>query len=148
MWKCENMKLRKCGEWGNAKMRGVFFAAVAFSAFLAFADTIDLRCRDDVCKVDVEHGARIVSWTVCGKEMLWNPPVPQKNDALSAPSDVLRFASHAKSIIGTSEKKRCSFALMTLAIHGVMTAPPRIAITMPGPPSLKHFASSPPSAMP
>ena len=41
-----------------------------------------------------------------------------------------------------------AFALMTLAIHGVMTAPPRIAMIMPGPPSLKHFGSSPPSAMP
>ena len=55
-------------------MRGAFFAAVAFSAFLAFADTIDLHSGGGaVCKVDVEHGARIVSWKVQGEEMLWNP---------------------------------------------------------------------------
>ena len=49
-------------------------------SFVLFADTIDLRSGDSVCKVDVEHGARIVSWTVRGEEMLWNPSVPQKDD--------------------------------------------------------------------
>ena len=80
MWKCENMKLRKCVEWGNAKMRGAFFAAVAFSALLAFTDTLDLRSGDSVCKVDAEHGARITSWKVRGEELLWMQSVPQKND--------------------------------------------------------------------
>lgn len=46
----------------------------------SFADTVDLRSGDGVCKVDVEHGARIVSWRVRGEELLWNPSVPQKND--------------------------------------------------------------------
>ena len=59
--------------------RLVVFVLCLLSVVL-YADTIDLRCRDDVCKVDVEHGARIVSWTVGGKEMLWNPSVPQKDD--------------------------------------------------------------------
>lgn len=49
-------------------------------SFVLIADTLDLHCQDDVCKVDVEHGARIVSWTVRGEEMLWNPSVPQKDD--------------------------------------------------------------------
>ena len=44
------------------------------------ADTLDLRSGGSVCRVDVEHGARIVSWQVRGEEMLWNPSVPQKDD--------------------------------------------------------------------
>ena len=46
----------------------------------SFADTIDLWSGDSVCKIDVEHGARITSWKVRGEEMLWNPSVPQKDD--------------------------------------------------------------------
>ena len=46
----------------------------------SFADTVDLRSDDSVCKVDVEHGARIISWKVHGEELLWNPSVPQKDD--------------------------------------------------------------------
>ena len=61
-------------------MKSVLTAVLGLLSFVLFADTLDLRCRDDVCKVDVEHGARIVSWTVGGKEMLWNPPAPQKDD--------------------------------------------------------------------
>ena len=61
-------------------MKSVLTAVFSLLSFVLFADTLDLRCRDDVCKVDVEHGARIVSWTVGGKEMLWNPPAPQKDD--------------------------------------------------------------------
>ena len=49
-------------------------------SFVLFADTITLNCGGDVCKVDVAHGARIVSWQVRGEEMLWNPSVPQKDD--------------------------------------------------------------------
>ena len=64
------------------------YVAAAFLSFvLAFAavrpslaDTIDLCSGDGICKVDVEHGARIVSWKVRGEEMLWNPSVPQKDD--------------------------------------------------------------------
>ena len=64
------------------------YVAAAFLSFgLAFAavrptlaDTLDLRSGDDVCAVDVEHGARIVSWKVHGEEMLWNPSVPRKDD--------------------------------------------------------------------
>ena len=74
--------------------------------------------------------------------------IGMKKDARNAPEDVRRFASHVKSAIGTSAKNTDSFALMTPAIHGVMTAPPNIAMIMPGPPSLKHFGSSPPSAIP
>ena len=37
-------------------------------SFALFADTLDLRSGDGVCKVDVEHGARIVSWTVRGED--------------------------------------------------------------------------------
>ena len=44
------------------------------------ADTLGLRSGGSVCRVDVEHGARIVSWQVRGEEMLWNPSVPQKDD--------------------------------------------------------------------
>ena len=67
------------------RTRGVLAAralAIVFclSAFALVADTLDLRSGNDVCKVDVEHGARIVSWTVGGKEMLWNPSAPQKDD--------------------------------------------------------------------
>ena len=67
------------------RTRGVLAAralaiVVCLSAFVLLADTLDLRSGNDVCKVDVEHGARIVSWTVGGKEMLWNPSVPQKDD--------------------------------------------------------------------
>ena len=61
-------------------MKSVISPVFCLLSFVLFADTVDLRCRDDVCKVDVEHGARIVSWTVGGKEMLWNPSVPQKDD--------------------------------------------------------------------
>ena len=50
-----------------------------------------------------------------------------KNDARIAPEDVRRFASHSKEHIGTSEKNTLSFALITSAIHGVITAPPRIS---------------------
>ena len=45
-------------------MKSVLFAVFGLLSLVLFADTIDLRCRDDVCKVDVGHGARIVSWTV------------------------------------------------------------------------------------
>ena len=62
--------------------------AAAFLSFVlalsavcpSFADTVDLRSGDSVCKVDVEQGARIVSWKVHGEEMLWNPSVPRKDD--------------------------------------------------------------------
>ena len=62
--------------------------AAAFLSFVlalsavcpSFADTVDLRSGDSVCKVDVEQGARIVSWKVRGEEMLWNPSVPRKDD--------------------------------------------------------------------
>ena len=64
-----------------------YVAAAFLSSVLAvvavcpsFADTVNLRSGDSVCKVDVEHGARIVSWKVRGEEMLWNPSVPQKDD--------------------------------------------------------------------
>ena len=39
--------------------------------------------------------------------------IGMKNDARIAPEEVLRFASHVKSIIGTSEKNTDSFALIT-----------------------------------
>ena len=62
--------------------------AAAFLSFVlalvavcpSFADTVDLRSGDSICKVDVEHGARIISWKVHGEEMLWNPSAPQKDD--------------------------------------------------------------------
>ena len=67
---------------GNARPRGrgPYSAAllVCFCSFVLWGDTVDLHCGNDVCKVDVEHGARIVSWTVGGEEMLWMPSVPQK----------------------------------------------------------------------
>ena len=53
---------------------------LCLQSFFLFADTLDLRSGDDVCRVDVEHGARIVSWKVRGEEMLWMPSVPQKAD--------------------------------------------------------------------
>ena len=61
-------------------MKSVLFAVFGLLSLVLFADTLDLRSGDSVCKVDVEHGARIVSWKVRGEEMLWNPSVPQKND--------------------------------------------------------------------
>ena len=80
--------------------------------------------------------------------MIAKQMIGMKKDARRAPEDVRRLASHVKSAIGTSAKNTDSFALMTPAIHGVMTAPPKIAMTIPGPPSLKHLGVSPPSAMP
>ena len=64
------------------------YVAAAFLSFVlalaavcpTLADTVDLRSGDSVCKVDIEHGARIISWEVHGEEMLWNPSVPQKDD--------------------------------------------------------------------
>ena len=61
-------------------MRRFFVFGLCLQSFVLLANTLDLRCGDDVCKVDVEHGARITSWKVRGEEMLWNPSVPQKND--------------------------------------------------------------------
>ena len=61
-------------------MKSALAFVLCLLSFVLFADTLDLRSGDDVCKIDVEHGARIVSWTVGGKEMLWNPSVPQKDD--------------------------------------------------------------------
>ena len=74
------MRLREREEWGIAKVRGAIFALMAIAPFFTLADTIDLRSGDCVCKVDVEHGARIVSWTVRDEELLWTPSVPQKDD--------------------------------------------------------------------
>ena len=56
----------------------VFF--LCLPSFSLFADTLDLRSGDSLCKVDIEHGARITSWTVRGEELLWMPSVPQKDD--------------------------------------------------------------------
>ena len=61
-------------------MKSVLFVVFGLLSFVLLADTITLNCGGDVCKVDVAHGARIVSWKVLGEEVLWNPPVPQKND--------------------------------------------------------------------
>ena len=61
-------------------MKTAFALVFGFLSFVLFADTLDLRSGDSVCKVDVEHGARITSWKVRGEEMLWNPSVPQKDD--------------------------------------------------------------------
>ena len=62
-------------------MKSVVAMVFCLLSFVLFADTIDLHSGGGaVCKVDVEHGARIVSWKVQGEEMLWNPSVPQKND--------------------------------------------------------------------
>lgn len=61
-------------------MKSLLVFVLCLLSAVLFADTIDLRSGDSVCKVDVEHGARIVSWTVRGEEMLWNPSVPQKDD--------------------------------------------------------------------
>ena len=61
-------------------MKSALAFVLCLLSFVLFADTLDLRSGDSVCKVDVEHGARIVSWTVGGEEMLWNPSVPQKDD--------------------------------------------------------------------
>ena len=67
-------------------LRPVAAAFLSFVLALAavrpsLADTLDLRSGNGVCKVDVEHGARILSWKVHGEEMLWNPSVPQKDDS-------------------------------------------------------------------
>lgn len=61
-------------------MKTILSFVLCLLSFVLFSDTLDLRCGDDVCKVDVEHGARIVSWKVRGEEMLWMPSVPQKDD--------------------------------------------------------------------
>ena len=61
-------------------MKRLVAFVLCLQSFGLSADTIDLRSGDSVCKVDAEHGARIVSWTVGGKEMLWNPSMPQKDD--------------------------------------------------------------------
>ena len=61
-------------------MKSVLAAVFGILSFVLFADTLDLRSGDSVCKIDGEHGARIMSWKVCGEEMLWMPPVPQKDD--------------------------------------------------------------------
>lgn len=61
-------------------MKSLLVFVLCLLSAVLFADTIDLRSGDSVCKVDVEHGARIVSWTVRGEELLWNPSKPQKDD--------------------------------------------------------------------
>ena len=61
-------------------MKTILSFVLCLLSFVLFSDTLGLRCGDDVCKVDVEHGARIVSWKVRGEEMLWMPSVPQKDD--------------------------------------------------------------------
>ena len=61
-------------------MKSALAFVLCLLSFVLFADTLDLRSGDDVCKIDVEHGARIVSWTVRGEEMLWMPSVPPKDD--------------------------------------------------------------------
>ena len=61
-------------------MKRLFAFVLCLLSSVLFADTIDLRSGDSVCKVDVEHGARITSWTVRGEEMLWMPSDPPKDD--------------------------------------------------------------------
>ena len=61
-------------------MRRLVVFVLCLQSVVLLANTLDLRCGDDVCKVDVEHGARIVSWKVGGEEMLWMPSAPQKDD--------------------------------------------------------------------
>lgn len=61
-------------------MKSVLSVVFGLLSFGLFADTLDLRSGDGVCKVDVEHGAQIVSWTVRGEEMLWMPSVPPPDD--------------------------------------------------------------------
>lgn len=61
-------------------MKTVLVVVLCLLSFVLHADAINLRSGESVCKVDVEHGARIVSWKVCGEEMLWMPSVPQKDD--------------------------------------------------------------------
>ena len=45
-------------------MKRLVAFVLCLQSFGLSADTIDLRSGDSVCKVDAEHGARIVSWTV------------------------------------------------------------------------------------
>lgn len=61
-------------------MKTAFAFVLCLLSLVLFADTIDLRSGDSLCKVDVEHGARIVSWKVAGRELLWNPSEAPKED--------------------------------------------------------------------
>lgn len=61
-------------------MKPVLAFVLCLLSVVLFADALVLRSGGDTCTVDVEHGARIVSWKVRGEEMLWMPSVPQKND--------------------------------------------------------------------
>ena len=48
-------------------MKRLFAFVLCLLSSVLFADTLDLRSGDSVCRVDAEHGARITSWKVRGE---------------------------------------------------------------------------------
>ncbi|MBO7721917.1 MAG: hypothetical protein J6T01_05890 [Kiritimatiellae bacterium] len=50
------------------------------AAFVCAAGNVVLRSQTAICEIAPEDGARIVSWRVNGRELLWNPSTPAPKD--------------------------------------------------------------------